>query len=930
MTSPLKFFNLFPRILQKMPLRMIFTLPFMIELFIIVGLVGFLSYQNGKQAVNDLAGQLREEITLKIETHIHRELSSLVLINQLNADAVKRGEFNFNIQDKNPQMDYYLWQQIQRFENVGWIYLGAETGGEFLGIYRKSDNGQLRFSVVNTSTNFLTVDYAVNSQGQRTELIKKFIVPYDARKRNWYIKAVEASQGGKLNQLVWTNIYAGKDYGTYFIDLVLAIYNQSGQLLGVIGSDYQLDHIQNFLGKLKISDHGQSFIFDRQGLLVASSQKEKSLNTSSELKKQERPSIAESSNPVIRAAAAHLKSNFVDFDQIKPKEKYQLEFLYNNEWQFLQVSHYQDGLGIDWFIATIVPESDFMQQIEQNRQQTIFLCILAFVLAIIIGVLTSNWVTKPILMINNAAKNIAQGNLDQTVNIKHDYELGELAISFNKMARQLQELFNNLEYKVKERTEQLAIAKEKAEVASQAKSAFIANISHELRSPLNAIMGFSQLILRTKNLPAEQYENAGIIQKSGEYLLTLINNVLDFAKMEVGKTSLNQKDFDLYQLLDDLEDMLHLKAVSAGLKLIFDRGENLPRYLYTDGVKLRQVLLNLLDNAIKFTKQGRVILKIHSVFDQQTQNYTLDFNINDTGVGIAPTELSQLFQAFSQTKSGEASQEGTGLGLAICQQFIRLMGGEIRVNSELNKGTTFQFSITVEPGQATNHQNIQEKRVLGLTPNQPIYKILVVDDRQVNQQLLIKLLSPLGFQVKSASNGEEAIALWESWQPHLIFMDMRMPVMDGYEATKYIKSHVKGQATAIIALTASVLEEEKVTVLSAGCDNFMRKPFQENTIFHMLHKYLGVTYIYEEIRQSPFNQPSEILTSEDFKIMPQTWLERFMQANLEASNQDVLMMMQEIPITEIKLIKGLNQLVYQYQFDKIIDLIEPLINDNHE
>ncbi|MGL6284836.1 MAG: ATP-binding protein, partial [Microcoleaceae cyanobacterium] len=448
-------------------------------------------------------------------------------------------------------------------------------------------------------------------------------------------------------------------------------------------------------------------------------------------------------------------------------------------------------------------------------------------------------ITRPILAISKASKDLALGewqNSDQEndlIKTKNIAEISTLADSFNSMSHQLQTSFETLEHRVEERTAELVIAKEKAEVANQAKSAFIANMSHELRSPLNAILGFSQLMLRNKNLPQEQSENAGIIHRSGEYLLTLINNVLDFAKIEAGKTTLNEKDFDLYQLLDDLEDMLHLRATNAGLELIFDRADDLPRYIHSDGVKLRQILLNLLGNAIKFTETGGVVLRVNSIFNDQTENYTLDFNINDTGVGIAPAELSGLFEAFSQTKSGQEAQEGTGLGLAISRQFVRLMGGDITVSSELGKGTTFQFSIEVKAGQANiNHQNIHEKRVISLAPNQPIYKILAVDDKPINCQLLIKLLIPLGFDVQQASHGKEAIEIWESWQPHLIFMDMRMPIMDGYEATKYIKSHVKGSATVIIALTASVLEEEKAIVLSAGCDDFMRKPFKESTIFN--------------------------------------------------------------------------------------------------
>jgi signal transduction histidine kinase/CheY-like chemotaxis protein len=505
-------------------------------------------------------------------------------------------------------------------------------------------------------------------------------------------------------------------------------------------------------------------------------------------------------------------------------------------------------------------------------------------------------------------------------------------------------LNQDLENLVQERTAELVIAKEKSEVANQAKSTFIANMIHELRSPLNAIIGFSQLMLRTKNLPYEQYENAGIIHRSGEYLLTLINNVLDFAKIEAQKTTLNQKDVDLDQLLNDLEDMLHLRAFNAGLELIFVRGENLPRYIYADGVKLRQVLLNLLGNAIKFTNQGEVVLIVRYdppqpplVKGEQEEikgDNSLKFTVKDTGKGIYEAELTKLFEAFSQTESGREAQEGTGLGLVISRQFVQLMGGDITVKSELGKGTTFQFSIPVKLGQElTKIEQINPQRVLALAPEQPTYKILTVDDKPINCQLLIKLLSPLGFEVKQASNGIEAIAIWEQWQPHLIFMDMRMPVMDGYETTKYIKSTTQGNATAIIALTASVLEEEKAITLSAGCDDFLRKPFKESTIFEILTKHLGVKYIYENMTDGNSQTGGTInqlpqLTTEQFKIMPQAWVIRLYQAFLEADEQQIRRLIPEIPETEAAFAKILTKLVRQFQFEQIIDLIEPLVENS--
>ncbi|NUN63724.1 response regulator [Pseudanabaena biceps] len=513
----------------------------------------------------------------------------------------------------------------------------------------------------------------------------------------------------------------------------------------------------------------------------------------------------------------------------------------------------------------------------------------------------------------------------------------------------LQKANIDLEQRVLDRTIDLQQSESKAlelaataELANQAKSTFIANMSHELRSPLNAVIGFSQLMMRTNNLPKEHYANASIINRSGDYLLTLINNILDLSKVEAGGTTLNIQTCDLNRLLDDIEDMLYLKASSAGLNLIFKCDRKVPRYIYTDELKLQQILINLISNAIKFTKEGAIFV---TVTNEETSSDLLDnsdspeskcilnFIVRDTGVGITPDELSGLFVAFSQAQAGREKQEGTGLGLAISRKFVQLLGGDISVSSEFGEGTTFQFQIQAKTAQRLPEAPPSKNRAIAIAPDQPTYKILVVDDKPVNCQLLVQLLRPMGFDIREANNGQEAIAIWDEWEPHLIWMDMRMPVMDGYEATKYIKSTVKGNATAVIALTASVLEEEKAIVLSAGCDDFVRKPFKEQIILDTLTKHLGVKYLYEDLPIQFQNQNLAIptmLTSKNLQAMPKQWLMKLYKSSLEANKDLVLKLIAEIPTSEAILERSLSQIVHDFQFEKLIDLVEPLVKESQE
>ena len=501
-------------------------------------------------------------------------------------------------------------------------------------------------------------------------------------------------------------------------------------------------------------------------------------------------------------------------------------------------------------------------------------------------------------------------------------------ITQRKMAElELEEYRNHLEQMVETRTAELEKATKAAESANQAKSSFLANMSHEIRTPMNAILGFAQLLRRDPALTPHQDQQVEVIFKSGSHLLTLINEILDYSKIEANRLAVDNSSFDLHALLGELELIFKAKAGEKGLRFLLERRDLLPRFVWGDETKIRQILQNLLSNAFKFTEKGGVALRVavQPGMDGDGSG-RLVAEVEDSGPGIAPEEMNKLFKVFEQTESGRKSKAGTGLGLAISRKFAELMGGTLEAESRLDQGSTFRLEIPVREG--IDRGNVQKRRrVAALEVGHSPRRILVVDDNLENRGYLETLLTMVGFEVRSEVDGAQGVEAFALYRPHLVLMDLRMPVMEGPEAIRRIRSMEGGDQVKIIAISASSFKEDQKKALQVGADEFISKPFREEALFESIEGLLGVKFQWAEEKgaavQGVSDAPPEDLEKERVALLPSDLRTQLRQALLVADLDAALAVLNKVAEHDPGASASLRTLAGKFNYQRIIELLDP-------
>jgi len=693
---------------MKLPLKAVLIVPFVVQILLVAGLVGYLSFRNGHQAVNDLALQLRDEVTHRIKEHLNTFLNTPHQINRLNAAALADGFLNI---DDPRALERYFRKQILVFPSVSSIYFGNPRGG-LANSGRQVENDTVYVISTDDFARGPFKKYATDEKGNRTELLAT-VPDFDARTRPWYVGAVTAGDAA------WSAPYILFTRQDMAIAASRPVYDESGDLLGVVSVDIFASHLSRFLNTLKIGENGLSFIIERSGLLIASSGSAPTLALDEGSNGWTRLAAKGSEVPLVREAAEFLSRRFGGYHNIAASQH--LEFDIDGHRQFLQVSPVQDPYGIDWLVVVAVPEADFMARIHANNQWTIGLVAVSLVLAVLLGIATAHWIAKPVSTLNDSAQALARGQWKPNgEDGSRILEIGELTLSFNAMAERLQATLDSLTVEIGERRNAEKALRESNEcleaTLSELKEAqdrmmqqerlvaigqLAAGVAHEFNNLLSTILGYTELLGLSRNISEEDRQKLSAITRAGQRGARLVRQILDFSR----KSLRNPRPLDLASLLENIS-----RNVKPALpENVHIRLEVEAKEIFLDGDpdRIRKMLDNLISNAADAMRSSGGELEIRAArkevedavcvgCNRKLQGDWIRVDVSDTGCGIPPDVLPRIFEPFFTTKP---VGEGNGLGLSQVYGIVKQHGGHIAVESQMDEGTTITLYFPPRSGE---------------------------------------------------------------------------------------------------------------------------------------------------------------------------------------------------------------------------------------
>ncbi len=835
------------------------VIPFVLQILITVSLVGYFSFKNGRETVDNLATQLTDRINTQIEQAILGYLNKSHIVLELINDGIQSGNIDLNNFDS---LRLYFWEVVKSPPDIdSTIFFGSEKG-EFVSVERR-ETGEYMFHLRTTATEPNRKDYLLDSSGLPSTLLNT--VEYDPRLRLWY--QIAKDKGSP----VWTPIYPSFSRQNTALDIsaVRPVFDSQGQLIGVLSNKITLMRATDFLRQLIISKNGQSFLMERSGMLVAASDIAQPfiITEIGENREIAKLPAMDADNPTVSAAAKYLQSSFGNFENITGIRPF--KFSVDGKPHYGRVSPIRDERGIDWLAVVVIPENDLMAQIYANTRMTIVLILIALMVAILLGIGTAAWIIKPIVNLNDVAKEITVGKWKKVLNldIERGDEVGELARSFDSMASQLQDSFNTLQ----EQNQQL-------KKLDRLKDEFLANTSHELRTPLNGIIGIAEFILEESNaeLNTLSISNLTMIVSSARRLSNLINDILDFSKIRHNKLKLQIKAIDIRGVVETVVTLNQfLIGKNRNLQLINAIPTDLPP-VEADENRLQQILYNIIGNAIKFTESGKIKISAQLITDHPKhpehqphapnttnqnigESQQLQILISDTGIGISPDQLELIFESFEQVESSiDRRYGGTGLGLAVTKQLVELHGGKLWVESELGVGSCFSFTLPISEQPVGDTPTITTSIVdpvrygIDMEQTEHIesnlaegdFHILIVDDEPINIQVLNNHLQANNYQVTQALNGTEALAALESHNNFdLILLDVMMPNMSGYEVCARMREKYPAQSLPILMLTAKNQVADLVVGFQFGANDYLTKPFVKDELLTRIKTHIQLSKI---------------------------------------------------------------------------------------